>query len=781
MPLMSDSTTTNRRRVLVLAVVAATALLAGLLSPTSAQAATYGKPELSSVKAISGAGALKVSWKGVAKSSVYATTYRVWYGTSTSLSKASYKTVDLTKGGATRTPDGAVTAYNNNGSKTSPYYILTGISPKTTYNVWVQPWDTATNKASGPVSSRKSAKTSKYGYSAPVTITAVNANKTSVELTWRTVTGAPTYRVKAASSAGNVYRSSGAEGNMVVTGLKPNTSYTFTVSVEQPPVSGIPAYIKMSGESSAKAKTKTLSSSVKDAPTGLATRDDPTSEFDKNGQLPNSIALTWVAPVGFDPTVDRFRIDYATDQEMKTRKGYLDLVPDDGDGIVEKEFFPYPDFDADRRPGTGGDDQDQEPGGTGESTPPVPSQTPTPTVTPPTTPTPTPTPSVVEPTTEPTTASPTPDGDNPDADPSEEPSPDAEQLGAPIRPLAGNTTPVRYWGKVTGLASNENWYLRIKVLKKNAEGTWVVNSERTEALMGKTLSAKGYLTGRVVLPGTAKHSEYVVGAYRGTDLHDQATLRPDGTYQLSVREGSYHVKATYIGPKDYTDKWATASTDGTGPGGRDRTDPLGSAKSFKVTQAKGTTVNTIRPTAGLTISGDIDCPGAKSSQCSVDVAAMSDWGGTSKVIRTAQSNASGGYELHGLPPGNYNLRITHVEDRYKALTLKNVNITADRSGVDGSLSPRGWVKKYTTTISGTKRVGSTLKLSSKAWIASELPVVRAVPQCQWQRNGVNISGATKCSYKLTSADRGKSVRVKVHNFRYGFETNTSYSKSYRIS
>ena len=91
------------------------------------------------------------------------------------------------------------------------------------------------------------------------------------------------------------------------------------------------------------------------------------------------------------------------------------------------------------------------------------------------------------------------------------------------------------------------------------------------------------------------------------------------------------------------------------------------------------------------------------------------------------------------------------------------------------------MKKYTTTISGTKRVGSTLKLSSKAWIASELPVVRAVPQCQWQRNGVNISGATKCSYKLTSADRGKSVRVKVHNFRYGFETNTSYSKSYRIS
>lgn len=772
---------TTRRRSPLLALLGVIALLAGLLVPGSAQAASYGKPDLTSVKAISGSNALKVSWKGVASGGVYSPTYRVWYGTSSTFSKASYKTVTLGEGKengkAVRNADGAVTAHNNNGSLTSPYYILAGLTTKKTYYVWVQPWDTATNKATGPVSSRKSAKTSKYGYSAPVTITAVNANKTSVELTWRTVTGAPTYRIKATSSSGSVYRSSGAEGNMVVKGLKANTSYTFTVSVEQPPVSGVPAYIKMSGESSKKATARTLPTTMMDAPTDLATRDDPDSQFDKNGQLPSSIALTWVAPVGFDPATDRFQVDYATDQEMKTRKG--NYVFSNEDASATNDFKPYPELGIEGKSaptGTGTDSQQGSDAEPEQSTTPSPSPSPTPT------PTPTPTPSVSEtpptsPTPDETTTPPAPESSESASTDSDEPG-EVKQLGAPIRPLAPNAGKVRYWGKVTGLASNENWYLRIKVLRKNSAGTWQTMSERTEALMGKTLSAKGYLTGRVVLPSGVPASEYVVGAYKGTDLHDQAPLKSDGTYQLSVREGTYYVKASYIGPGNYTDKWATTA----GTGGLNRTYPAGPATGYKVVQAKGTSVADIRPGTGFTISGDINCPKAE-SKCTVDVAAMSDWGGTSTVIRAVQSNGNGAYSLDGLPPGKYRLRITHAEDRYKVKHLyATVATDGSVSGTrNGELSTRSWVKKYTTKISGTKRVGKTLKLSSKAWIASELPVVRAVPKCQWQRNGANISGATKCSYKLTSADRGKSVRVRVKNLRDGFDDNTSYSASYRIS
>lgn len=780
MPLMQNDNgrrTTWRRTGLALAGVIA--VLAGLLAPVApAQAATYGKPKVS-VSAVSGAGALKVSWKVLRSSTgVAATTFRVYYGTSSTFSKASYKTVDLTLGKAN----------NNSGSATSPYYILTGLDTKKTYNVWVRPWDTTSNKANGTLSSRASKKTTGYGYSAPGALTAVNAGKDTVELTWRTVTGAPSYRLRAVGGGRTLYSHTGAEGNWVFTGLTPSVKYTFSVSVEQPPVSGIPAYVKMSGESSGTAKATTMSKGYLDSPTGLTTRDDPTYEFDKYGQRHNSIDLSWEAPVGFDPARHGIQVDFATNQEMKAEKGYFAMFADDGDGIPERsaanprvgEFIvdtvtpvtagrtstqpPAPLDELDELPPSEPAEPSESPTSPAPETPSVSPTIETPPATEPTeteSPVPTPTGTVPNPATE-----------SPSA-PAADSTAEAKQLAMPAA-----DAPVRYWGRVFNLPTNKNWYLRVKVITKEAGGLLVARSERTEGLMGKTLSAKGYITGRVVLPSGVPATSYVVAAYSGAEVHDQAPVKADGSYQLYVRPGKYFVQASYIGGGNFNTRWASSVA----TAGRTRTDSTGTTQVLNVAVGKAVSAVPINPqsTASFGLSGDIDCPGSDKG-CEVDVAAMSAWG-KATVLRQDRTDTHGGYSLQGLPAGKYVLRVSHIEDRYKALQL-SVEIKSDGTVTgkrDGALVPRPWITKYAAKISGTKKVGKTLKLSSKAWIASELPVVRAVPKCQWQRNGVNISGATKCSYKLRSSDRGKSIRVRVVNFRFGFQDNRSYSKSYRV-
>ncbi|MDQ7991675.1 MAG: hypothetical protein AAGC63_01925, partial [Propionicimonas sp.] len=501
----------------------------------------------------------------------------------------------------------------------------------------------------------------------------------------------------------------------------------------------------------------------------LALRDDPTDSLDKDGQRPYSIDLQWVAPAAFDPAIHAFQIDFATDQAMKSSNGYRRVVGTDlgvpttgsttttttagqqSTDTVESQEPSTPSSPASVTP---------TPGETASTTP---SPTPSVTESPSTTPAPTETAPTVEP------SSPEPTETATAAAASSDDGPRVVLLSAPS---AANGVKKVYWARVTGLASNTNWYMRVKVFLKG-DPNRRATSERSDAIMVKTLSPKGYITGSVTIPSGASYRDWVVAAYRGTDMHDQVALASNGSYRLTVRPGTYYVQAIYIGNGNFNSRWLASPN----TGGRARNDSGGKATGVAVAVGKATGVAAIVPqsTASYSVKGDIDCPGAQSA-CTVDVAAL---GSAGTVIKQDRSDANGEYTIQGLPAGGYRIRISHSEERYKT---KQVSVTVDSNGttVNTSLSVRPWVKKYSATISGTKRVGKTLKVSSKAWIASELPVVRAVQKCQWQRNGANISGATKCSYKLTGADRGKSIRVRVVNYRYGFESNATYSKSYRV-
>lgn len=77
-------------------------------------------------------------------------------------------------------------------------------------------------------------------------------------------------------------------------------------------------------------------------------------------------------------------------------------------------------------------------------------------------------------------------------------------------------------------------------------------------------------------------------------------------------------------------------------------------------------------------------------------------------------------------------------------------------------------------FTGTTTVGYTLRAVVKR--PSPAP---SVVGYQWLRNGAPISRATGTSYRLTSADRGKQIRLRVQFIRAGYLTATATS-AYRI-
>ncbi|MCX5111333.1 hypothetical protein OOK13_22845 [Streptomyces sp. NBC_00378] len=110
-----------------------------------------------------------------------------------------------------------------------------------------------------------------------------------------------------------------------------------------------------------------------------------------------------------------------------------------------------------------------------------------------------------------------------------------------------------------------------------------------------------------------------------------------------------------------------------------------------------------------------------------------------------------------------------------------VTVTAHRTGhADGSATPasvkvaKGSAPKATKqpTISGTAKVGRTLKAAHGTWTPTPTSY-----GYQWYANGKAISGATKSSLTLKSAQRGKKITVKVTARRTGHASGTATSKA----
>jgi hypothetical protein len=107
-----------------------------------------------------------------------------------------------------------------------------------------------------------------------------------------------------------------------------------------------------------------------------------------------------------------------------------------------------------------------------------------------------------------------------------------------------------------------------------------------------------------------------------------------------------------------------------------------------------------------------------------------------------------------------------------------VSVTGKKSGYTDSTrtSPStAGVKRQLTaspvpSISGTPRVGSSLKVTTGSWAPQPVTLVT-----QWKRNGVAIAGATASVYKLVPADRGKTITVTVVGSKSGYASLTRTS------
>lgn len=125
-----------------------------------------------------------------------------------------------------------------------------------------------------------------------------------------------------------------------------------------------------------------------------------------------------------------------------------------------------------------------------------------------------------------------------------------------------------------------------------------------------------------------------------------------------------------------------------------------------------------------------------------------------------------GFVLEGLPPGDYQLRISdtagRIVDRWwgggaarsSAKTFRpsagqrlDLGPTVVATGLRATTSP---------VVKGTAVRGRTLTTTSNRWSVSGVRIAR-----QWLRDGRAIKGATGARYRLTRADRSHRISVRV--------------------
>jgi hypothetical protein len=153
---------------------------------------------------------------------------------------------------------------------------------------------------------------------------------------------------------------------------------------------------------------------------------------------------------------------------------------------------------------------------------------------------------------------------------------------------------------------------------------------------------------------------------------------------------------------------------------------------------------------------------------------------TARVVTTSTAAITYGYQwlrsgkaISGATKAKYKLV---AKDRKKRVAVRLTATPAGGGAAATVLAPSkvikiGVLKTTRPKITGTVRVGRTLKANATKWTAG------AKKKYQWYRAGKKIAGATKAKYKVKAADRGRRVTVKVKGTKSGFKAVTRASAS----
>ncbi len=147
------------------------------------------------------------------------------------------------------------------------------------------------------------------------------------------------------------------------------------------------------------------------------------------------------------------------------------------------------------------------------------------------------------------------------------------------------------------------------------------------------------------------------------------------------------------------------------------------------------------------------------------------WGPTG--VRLTYQWKRDGARIGGATASSYTLV---AADRGKRITVMVTGSLAGHSTV-GRTSAKtakvgyGSLKTAKPTISGTAKVGKKLKAKAGAWAPKGVKLTY-----QWYRAGKKITKATKATYTLGKADKGKRITVKVTGKKSGYTTAAKTSK-----
>ncbi|MDR0432933.1 MAG: hypothetical protein LBH48_06470 [Bifidobacteriaceae bacterium] len=155
---------------------------------------------------------------------------------------------------------------------------------------------------------------------------------------------------------------------------------------------------------------------------------------------------------------------------------------------------------------------------------------------------------------------------------------------------------------------------------------------------------------------------------------------------------------------------------------------------------------------------------------------------TARVVTASTAAITYGYQwlrsgkaISGATKAKYKLV---AKDRKKRVAVR-LTATPAAGGTQASvLAPSklikiGVLKTTRPKITGTVRVGRTLKANATKWTAG------TKKKYQWYRGSKKIAGATKAKYRVKAADRGRKLTVKVKGTKSGFKAVTRASAASR--
>ncbi|GAA5038476.1 hypothetical protein GCM10025738_27720 [Microbacterium fluvii] len=248
----------------------------------------------------------------------------------------------------------------------------------------------------------------------------------------------------------------------------------------------------------------------------------------------------------------------------------------------------------------------------------------------------------------------------------------------------------------------------------------------------------------------------------------------DGAYRIGgLVAGDYkvHFDATYADTAVASQWWDAALT-------------RGAATLVNVEAGKtNTTVSPVLAAAGR-VSGVVSVRGVPAAGVTVTAYAYDAESAAWDELAETTSGTAGAYAIAGLAPGTYRIGFDASATAYAvdaewwkdAATIAAANdvvVTAGGtvSGISGELGQLATLKSATPTISGTVAYGSTVTAKPGTWTSGTTFAY------QWYASGKAISGATKSTFTLASAQKAKTITVKVTGKKSGYTTVSKTSKA----